>query len=743
MRTISNPFMLGILAVAAAAWTGACGRTESTGEAPSDAEDRSIEPEEHDLNTARGSVQAAVQRRLQAKAILAQDPAAAPAVERLRGRRGAGHDFAVRSVVPDEGGRRHVRVEHRYGGVRVLSSTALLHLGPSGDTESEDLGGLKEGVEIDTAPRLTEAEARAVVEARPERVGRRLIEPLAELVIAPEVKRFVRATGELVRGDEQGKDALDVERRVVSARLAYQIDTLDEGIGEPFASRRYLVDARTGEVFQTRSLARSSEGTGKSFKSDGPAGDFDVPVDTQPRIAFGSAFFEPFDAFRNFGVWDEDACHTCGANRNPSNVWGDGTAFAGDAAASSTNRRTAIADGLYGMQVTWDMFANVFSRQGYDDAFYSGNAYVHSDTNWDDAAYYSLSGNIAVGDGPPANRSNRTTLDTLAHEFGHGINDFTAGLGDDGDPEAEGLNEAAADIIGEITEAYERGNGAFNNLLTIPASPGPTWRSEGSGRDFKSPGVPDAWSAGLASLPDEHTRALPMDHAFFFLSQGSINNPLSSQFSSMIPWGMDGIGINDATQIWIRALTMHMTTDTDYAGARVACLQAAAEKFGNPSPQRDAVMNAFAGIGVGTPAPGYPGDASTMSESEPNGALTPDLVVMPASLPAGAPVNGALSSRRIVFGTTSSSDTLDHFVFSVPAGKSLRVTLRTKNDSKLTLFDQNGNVVDEEPNIPGAAPEQRRTGSSSSVRTFTARVGFVADVPGVLVPMYSLYIDFL
>ncbi|XXT14617.1 hypothetical protein WME94_30650 [Sorangium sp. So ce429] len=68
-------------------------------------------------------------------------------------------------------------------------------------------------------------------------------------------------------------NALDVEERTVDHKLAYQIDTLEEGEGEPYTSMRYLVDARSGEILAARSLSSSVVGTGKSFKSNGPAND--------------------------------------------------------------------------------------------------------------------------------------------------------------------------------------------------------------------------------------------------------------------------------------------------------------------------------------------------------------------------------------------------------------------------------------------------------------------------------------
>ena len=49
--------------------------------------------------------------------------------------------------------------------------------------------------------------------------------------------------------------------------------------------------------------------------------------------------------------------------------------------------------------------------------------------------------------------------------------------------------------------------------------------------------------------------------------------------------GLAGIGRDAAAQIWYRALTVYMTSNTDYAGARVATLNAAADLYGAGSAQ--------------------------------------------------------------------------------------------------------------------------------------------------------------
>ncbi|MCC6556281.1 MAG: M4 family metallopeptidase [Polyangiaceae bacterium] len=687
-------------------------------------------------------IEAAVRARDEARARAAGDPIIAPALLGFSERRAehglsADDTFEVRNVNADEHGEKHARLTHYYKGVRVLGSTPVIHTDRDGATRGERVDGLRTGIAIDTTPRLGEGEVRAVVEAQPERTGEPLIEPRVELVIYPVTQRFVKATGAVVTGHEKDLNAVDVERRVVGYKLAYQIETLDRGSAEPLSSHRYLVDASTGEILKVKSLVEHL-GDGHTFKTNGPDNDFHVPISTYQH---SSTWFEPYSSYRNFGVWDDDFSDSSGPNNDMNNLWGDGQIFAGDANATWQNRQTAIADVAYAMQGTWDMFSNVWGRQGYDDDFYDGHAYVHVGTEWDDASYAYLTGNISIGDSSGSRRSIRTTYDTVAHEFGHGVNDFSAELG--GNSEGEGLSEASADIIGEISEAYEVSNGLANGLITIPWYPGPNYYQSSSGRNFKTGNDNYRfWTADLENYPDEHTRALPMDHAFYFLAYGSSSNPISMEFAPDVPWGMGGVTIDRAARIWMRAQLLYFNSDTDYAGAYFGCLLAAVDLYGWGSNEVNAVINAFAAIDVASaPASSYPGAAVSQSESEPNNTEPSADAVANGTPPAGAPITGLLTKRTMVSGGVSASDTSDWFWISVPSGKHLRVTMFPGNDADIELRDGWDTQVDLS-NAGGTTPEQV-IGSAPDDGTpeyYAIRVYHYSTALGQL-PIYQLYVD--
>ena len=61
---------------------------------------------------------------------------------------------------------------------------------------------------------------------------------------------------------------------------------------------------------------------------------------------------------------------------------------------------------------------------------------------------------------------------------------------------------------------------------------------------------------------------------------------------------MTGIGRDAAAKIQYRALTVYMTSSTNYAGDRVASLQAAADLYGAGSANYNAVAAAWSAVSV-------------------------------------------------------------------------------------------------------------------------------------------------
>ncbi|MFB7222629.1 M4 family metallopeptidase, partial [Streptomyces sp. NPDC056227] len=261
---------------------------------------------------------------------------------------------------------------------------------------------------------------------------------------------------------------------------------------------------------------------------------------------------------------------------------------------------TAAVDAAYGAQLTWDYYKDVHGRNGikndgvgaYSRVHY-GNAYVNA--FWSDACFC-----MTYGDGA-GNTKPLTSIDVGAHEMTHGVTSNTAGLIYRG--ESGGLNEATSDIFAAAVEfwadnASDEGDYLVGEKIDIRGNGTPLRYMDKPSKDGRSA---DAWYSGIGSI-DVHYSSGPANHWFYLASEGSGAKTVGgvdydSPTSDGLP--VTAIGRDAAAKIWYKALSTYMTSSTDYAGARTATLQAAADLYGLGSDTYINAANAWAAINVG------------------------------------------------------------------------------------------------------------------------------------------------
>ena len=89
---------------------------------------------------------------------------------------------------------------------------------------------------------------------------------------------------------------------------------------------------------------------------------------------------------------------------------------------------------------------------------------------------------------------------------------------------------------------------------------------------------------------DPHYTSGVANHFFYLLAEGAVvpTDPLvpanlgPSDLVCNGNVGLVGIGRDAAAKIWYRALTVYMTSSTNYADARVATISAATDLYGTP-----------------------------------------------------------------------------------------------------------------------------------------------------------------
>ncbi|TDP95148.1 M4 family metallopeptidase [Labedaea rhizosphaerae] len=493
----------------------------------------------------------------------AVNPAGAAPLDKVRHaldlvRAGYGSDQAlsVKDVVTDADGTTHVRVTRTYKGLPVLGGDFVVHESGAGALKSVSA----------TAARTLTLDTRAAVSS-------------------------TRAES-AVRGKLAGPAALLVDATSGTPRLVYDVTTGGyQADGTPSELHTY-VDATSGKVLRTEQRIETADGDGQSLYSGTVAlrttasgGSYQLKDPTRGNTYTGDAQNKTDVCILIICIVRAPATLFTDAD----NHWGNGT---------TTDRATAAVDAQYGTDTTWDFYLNTFGRQGigadgkgsYNRVHYGSN-YVNA--FWDDNCFC-----MTYGDGDGVQAGPLTSLDVTGHEMSHGVTSRTAGLTYSG--ESGGLNEATSDIMGTMVEFsaanandpgdYLIGEKAFKDRPALRYMDKPS----------KDGASADCWSSSVKNL-DVHYSSGVANHFFYLASEGSGAKTINGvAYDSPACDGstVTGIGRDKAAKIWYRALTVYMTSSTNYAGARTATLSAATDLYGAASPEYASVAAAWSAVNV-------------------------------------------------------------------------------------------------------------------------------------------------
>jgi Zn-dependent metalloprotease len=605
-------------------------------------------------------------RYSQIATVVGNDPKFAPVLQRsLDGIRAArsdlqlsiDHDFRARSVVVDEFGDNHLHFDQTFRGVRVWEGSAIVHADRAGAVRSIT-ADIRSNINLaSVTPALPATQARALAHADLRPRGSYVSQPLAELVVYPEMATREKATR--LRGPRGELNADDLERVATRHTLAWYVHAeLEDGTNETLHTD-YIIDATSGSILKKWStlLTSAATGTGNSQYSSA------VQIGTDST----TSGWQLKDVARSMNITTYNLNHgTSGTGTiftDTDNTWGDGANYTSGGSTTSANGQTAGVDAHYGTEKTFDYYWNVHARNGIDAAGTATYNRVHYSTSYVNAFWSDSCFCMTYGDGG-SGYTVLTSLDVAGHEMTHGVTSRTSNLTYSG--ESGGLNESHSDIHGTMVEFYARGGSGS----TI-GSTGGNWTigeqlNATPLRYMYKPSLdgtsPDAWSSSIGSL-DVHYSSGPMNRAFYFLSQGSSSSSSSNYYSSYLPGGMTGIGNDAAARISFRALTVKMTASTNYSAARTAYLAAASDLYGTTGAEYCAVQNAFAAINVGTACTGGTDTTPpTTSLTAPTAGAT---LTGTVTLSATASDNVAVTKVEFYAGTTLlGSDTTSPYSIS-------------------------------------------------------------------------------
>ena len=494
------------------------------------------------------------------------------------GRLAAADRLAARNVVVDADGTEHVRFERRYAGLRVIGADLLVH--SRGGRLKSASTSLRSTLKLSTRPRLAADDAVLIAGA----------EFGLGFGSLPETELVVYAKG--------GR----------TPRLSWQVRFQGVNADSSFADMSYVVDAMSGAILDRWSNAYFAKGgsmkpgTGSTSclsvkSSNGEGQTLYAGTVTLPTVLCGASY-ELRDVVRNIrtndmrnGTVGDGVVFTDADNR-----WGRGRA---------SDRTSAGADAHYGVVTASDYFSQAHGRAGFDGQGGSVLAKVHFGDGYNGAFWLEGCNCIAFGDGDGRNWGPLVNLDIAGHELSHGVTSHTAGLIYSG--ESGAINEATSDIFGAMVE-FHAGNaldtpdymiGEEFFLKNVPGSA--TQKALRYMWDpMKDGGSPGCYHSNVGLL-DVHMGSGVANHFFYLLAEGSGAKSfggMDHRSPTCDGSQLSGIGRDKAAKIWFRALTVHMSSDTDYHGARLATLAAAADLFGDGSSEAAAVAAAWGAVSV-------------------------------------------------------------------------------------------------------------------------------------------------
>ena len=104
----------------------------------------------------------------------------------------------------------------------------------------------------------------------------------------------------------------------------------------------------------------------------------------------------------------------------------------------------------------------------------------------------------------------------------------------------------------------------------------------------------------LIGNPSSLYGAGPFNRAFFFMAEGASAKPTSNSYSTFMPGGMPGIGLEKTCKIAYKAVSENLAShNANGPIMRAAMIQAASDLYGPGSPEVIATTNAWAAVNVG------------------------------------------------------------------------------------------------------------------------------------------------
>ena len=349
---------------------------------------------------------------------------------------------------------------------------------------------------------------------------------------------------------------LVIWHREGGTQLAYEVEVRGTDAGEP-SWQKVWVDATNGRVLESREQIAHGSGTA-AYSGPNP-----LPIATSGS---GSSYSMTDPSSPTLRCQDSATNTTFSG---PDDLWGNGNA---------TNRETGCVDGLYAAQQMKAMMSSWLGRNGMD----GNGGWVPMRVGLNDTNAYYDGTQTQFGKNTAGQWI--TSIDVVAHEFGHGVDDRTPGGISGG-----GTQEFIGDALATATEYYDNQSASYDppdhtigeeiNLV-----------GQGPIRDGSNPANAGDASCYTSATPTApvHSAAGVGDHWFYLLSRGGVSRCDSTSTT--------GIGEQAAIKVLYNAMLMK-TSSSNYLKYRTWTLTAA-KNIDSTCAQFNAVKTAWDAVNV-------------------------------------------------------------------------------------------------------------------------------------------------
>ncbi|WP_194823519.1 M4 family metallopeptidase [Micromonospora sp. S-DT3-3-22] len=478
--------------------------------------------------------------------------------------------FVQRPVIASEG-IQYVPYERTYKGLRVVGGDFVLATTATGEVTYASVAQQQSIGNLSTTPKLTAAAAERTARAQLRKVS--------------------------------GVEGTTLVVHTLGARPTLAWETTVTGTGADGPSRLTVdVDAATGAVLDTQEHVVRGTGTGV----------WNGPVTLNTTLS-GSTYSLKDPSITNLSC--QDAANNTTFS-GPDDVWGNGT---------GTNKETGCVDALFSAQTEHKMLSQWLGRNGANG---SGGAWPIRVGLNDQNAYYDGS-QVQIGKNTAGQWIG--SLDVVAHEIGHGIDDTTPGGISRGNTQ-----EFVADTFGAATEWFANEPSTYDAPDFLV---GEKINLVGSGpiRNMYNPSALGDANCYSSSIPSQevHAAAGPGNHWFYLLAMGS--NPTNGQPTSPTcnSSTVTGLGIQKAIKIMYNAMLLKTTTSS-YLKYRTWTLQAAKTLYPGSCTEFNTVKAAWDAVSV----PAQSGDPTCTGG-------TPTPTPTATSTPTPTPTSGGCSGQKL------------------------------------------------------------------------------------------------